>query len=527
MHRFGPQNSLLAVLVGLALTALAGCSEKIVSPLGQGTAVRIHMSIGGSGETAQASRFVLTVTGPGMIEPVVSELVYEGGFLTGRVVVPAGPNRLFRIDAYDDAGVVIYAGQAVADVKSGSEFELSIDLQAQVPMIKVSPTYVETMEGDLLAMTIRIYHLNSISQIEINLQTSTYAGISNLTPTTIAINPEIAKVAASETWMGQDYSTYIRLTLRDTQSNLVDGDGYAELATLYYQTHGPSLSATSGYRTDQYEDRYLEATTFFTPAVRYMADKSGQSLSVASIRAEKATVLLYGYDERLKGSWGMGYDYYCGACIPDDSPNGLDGTAHGTTDISGPVGFGRARRFNGTSDYIEVPDNSILDLRDEISISMWVYVGSYGLNPSASLICRRTENGPINYQLLLEDPSSVDGYMTFLFRYGGSLYHTYRVDIADSGRTTGWFHILFYYRFGDPSSATFVLGYGCYIEEMPGEWVVGDGRAPAPVAAGSLLLGKDNASTPSYFDGGLDEVELFDIVWTPALVHYYLFTGCR
>ena len=40
-------------------------------------------------------------------------------------------------------------------------------------------------------------------------------------------------------------------------------------------------------------------------------------------------------------------------------------------------------------------------------------------------------------------------------------------------------------------------------------------------------MGKDNASTTNYFAGGLDEVELFDIVWTPGLVQYYLFTGCR
>ena len=59
--------------------------------------------------------------------------------------------------------------------------------------------------------------------------------------------------------------------------------------------------------------------------------------------------------------------------------------------------------------------------------------------------------------------------MSFLFRYGGPAYHVYRVEIPDSWRTEGWFHVLFSYRFGEPSSAMLVLGYGCYINEMPGD----------------------------------------------------------
>jgi len=87
--------------------------------------------------------------------------------------------------------------------------------------------------------------------------------------------------------------------------------------------------------------------------------------------------------------------------------------------------------------------------------------------------------------------------------------------------------VLFYYRFGEPSSATLVLGQGCFIDEMPGSWIMGDGRESAPNSSGSLMMGRDNASATDYFVGGLDEVQLFDIVWTPALVDYYLFTGCR
>jgi hypothetical protein len=156
---------------------------------------------------------------------------------------------------------------------------------------------------------------------------------------------------------------------------------------------------------------------------------------------------------------------------------------------------------------------------------MWVYVEGSGLNPFSSLICKRTKDGPINYQLLLDDGSSPYGYKSLLFRYGSSVYHTFRVDVPDNW-TTGWFHVLFSYRFGEPSSAMMVLGYGCPVE-FAGEWVTGDGLESAPNTNGALLMGKDDASTAGYFNGGLDEVELYDIAWTPALVQYFLFTGCR
>jgi hypothetical protein len=509
MLGFGSHKKSALLLILVTLTLSSACSEKITSPAEQGSAVSIRLSVGALGGTTQASRFILTVTGPGIMEPLVSELAYADGFLTGRVVVPAGPKRLFRIEALDQAGVLIYAGQTVTDVKSGSEFELTIALHPEVPMIKVTPSYVETMQGDLLAMTVEVYNLPDVSEIQINLVDYRLVGNTYIGPTTVVVNSQIAKVAGYSIWTEEDYSTSISFALRDIQSNLVDENGYAELATFYYQTQGYKVSPVE--------------TATFTPTVTTMADKAGVSVSVASVRSEGAEALLYDYRARLIGLWDMGYDYYFG--VADNSGNELNGTAYGTTLITGKVG--QARSFNGTSDYVEIPDNDLLDERDKMSISMWVSVDGYGLNPYASLICKRNANGPINYQLLLEDPSSTDGYMSFLFRYGSSVYHTYRVDIPDSWRTVGWFHVLFYYRFGEPSSATLVLGQGCYIDEMPGEWIAGNGRAGAPTTSGPLLMGKDNASTTNYFAGGLDEVELFDIVWTPGLVQYYLFTGCR
>ncbi|MCX5752995.1 MAG: hypothetical protein NTW97_05035 [Candidatus Krumholzibacteria bacterium] len=512
MFRYGKSHELAAMALLFMIVVASSCSEKITSAEEQRIDLEIRTSLEASGQVAQASTFVLTVTGLGIMEPIVAKLALSNGLLIGSVVVPAGPDRVFRIDAFDEAGTLIYSGQSTADVLPGSELKLDIELVPRVPLIKVSPMYLETLQGDFLAMKVLVYNLGDISSIDLNLVDYRVEGNSYIGPTSVVVNPEIAKVAGYAITTEEDHSTTVRFTLRTMDSDLVDENGYAELVTFYYQTNM--------YEVSPYE------TAVFTPSALLMIDKLGNELPTGQIHAESSVVRLYDYWARYRAYWDMsgGDDP---TIIFDDSQHGLDGTATGTSVITGYYGFGEARFFNGSGDYIEVPDNDLLDIRDEITISMWVYaaVGA-APNPLSSLICKRTKDGPVNYQLLLDEESSPEGYKSLLFRYGSSVYHTYRVDVPDD-RTTGWFHVLFSYRFGEPSSAMMVIGYGCRVYEMPGEWIVGDGREPAPNTSGVLTMGRDNASTTNYFFGGLDEVELFDIVWTPGVVQYYLFTGCR
>jgi|WetSurMetagenome_2_1015567.scaffolds.fasta_scaffold05696_4 hypothetical protein len=503
------RGAVLALLFVIA--AVASCSEKITSVDERRIDLEIWTSVAGSGQAAQASAFRLTVTGPGIVSPIVAKLTLSDGVLTGSVVVSAGPDRVFRIDAYDEAGTLIYSGQTVADVVSGSELRLDIDLVPRVPMITVSPLYLETLQGDLLAMKVRVYNLPDVAGIEINFVDHRQVGNTYIGPTSVVVDPQIAKVADYSVTTEADYSTTVRFELRSTSDRIVDRNGYAELVTFYYQTRS--------YEVSPFE------TATFTPAVLFMRDKLGGELPLAQIRTEPSVALLYSYNARHIAFWNMDYgDIF--SIVQDQSANGLDGTATGTAIAAGARG-GFARSFNGIGDFVEVPDDALLDVDDEITISMWVSLAGYGLNPHSSLICKRTKDGPINYQLMLEDPSSADGSLAILFRYGGPVYHVYRVEIADSWRTQGWFHVLFSYRFGEPASALLVLGYGCTITGMPGTWVAGNGRAPAPNTSGALFMGKDNASTTGYFAGSLDELELFDIAWTQGLAQYYFFTGCR
>jgi hypothetical protein len=55
---------------------------------------------------------------------------------------------------------------------------------------------------------------------------------------------------------------------------------------------------------------------------------------------------------------------------------------------------------------------------------------------------------------------------------------------------------------------------------MEGEWIVGNGRDSAPISSEPLLIGKDNSSSPRYYEGGIDEVELFDAAFDLEVIRY-------
>jgi len=91
MFRFGKHYDLAAALLLMIMLASYGCSERITPPGSEGIDLSIRMSIMAPGQATQVSRYVLTVTGPGILEPITADLDFSDGYLTAGVVVPAPP----------------------------------------------------------------------------------------------------------------------------------------------------------------------------------------------------------------------------------------------------------------------------------------------------------------------------------------------------------------------------------------------------------------------------------------------------
>jgi hypothetical protein len=82
-------------------------------------------------------------------------------------------------------------------------------------------------------------------------------------------------------------------------------------------------------------------------------------------------------DGNTVGYWKLDESSGTGAYIKDSSPNGNDGTPTGTTYVKdGKVGG--AREFDGSSyEYITIPNDSSVDIKRTISISLWFKVDSW------------------------------------------------------------------------------------------------------------------------------------------------------
>jgi len=75
-------------------------------------------------------------------------------------------------------------------------------------------------------------------------------------------------------------------------------------------------------------------------------------------------------DAGLVGHWTFDGDDTSGTVTKDVSGNANDGVIFGATVTPGKLGQGLS--FDGTSDYVEVSDNNVLDLSGNLTLSVWI-----------------------------------------------------------------------------------------------------------------------------------------------------------
>lgn len=207
----------------------------------------------------------------------------------------------------------------------------------------------------------------------------------------------------------------------------------------------------------------------------------------------------------LIAHWAL--DEQVGTLVVDSSDNHLDGTASGAAIVDDAV-LGMARWFDGANDYVEVPDDRLLDMTGSITISMWVK-----LDPTAVegyLLSKRVSGADtINYSIKYYVPSGVD---TLSFQYGsgtttGSGYWLFHAPNLNDGN---WHHLAIADIFGTPSSACWVVDG----KRMVGEWRHWDnssgGGTDVPVTNNyPLEIGRQLPGI-TYSKGIIDDVRLYN-----------------
>ena len=178
------------------------------------------------------------------------------------------------------------------------------------------------------------------------------------------------------------------------------------------------------------------------------------------------------------------FDETTGTMATDVSGNGNHGTINGATRTTGK--FGQALSFNGSSNWITIPDADSLDLTNGMALSAWVYPTALSANINTVLA---KENGAnVSYDLMANDDMNVP--QLYL---GGSTY------LRGTGRLplNAWSHIAS--TFYGSTVKLFVNG----IETASLSW-----SGSLSVGSGQLLIGKSPWS--EYFQGRIDEVRIYN-----------------
>ena len=377
-------REIFRVLSIIAILALcAGCSEEITEVSGGEAELRISATGGAGGELSGASTFTLTVTGPGIVNPIRTDLIYENGMLIGTVMVPAGPRRTFLIEGFDEAGALIYSGRTVTDVNPDEVTSLSIDIQPRIPMVKLSPSYYFEPYGSYLEYKVRVYNMAQLRSIGIQLDnySETYGTQYGFYASDVVINPMISNFA-SMNWFNLESPPGVILNISHYFAgySIINPSGYRELATVLIRTYSPYLGPAV-------------LDVIFEPQVISMVGIEGDTLDQA-IYSEDSYAFLFEPTEQLSGYWKMDWGGEYPNIVLDSSGNNLDGSAVGTYWDEGM--WGSARMFDGKSDYINIPGNPLLDLTDGLTVSFWIKAARYANDDTGAVISKMSSNGSIN-----------------------------------------------------------------------------------------------------------------------------------
>ncbi|MDD4050748.1 MAG: hypothetical protein PHR28_02460 [candidate division Zixibacteria bacterium] len=272
------------LLVGLIpLIVASGCAEKIVAnKQSANITVAIDAKGLGAAEGEMANAYRLTVEGADF-EPIVTTLELQGNLLTGQIEVPLGTRRHFIAEGLTTAvgnvaaPVVLYRGEAYADIVSSGATNLAISLRPVVPMVKLTPTYQYNIMNDSFYVDVLVYNLPNIRQISIVL-TYNNGPFSIYDPTAIIKGASLDSLSQLS-WSTATETVYLNVNVGDRVSSLTDASGYAHLARMQlssYADWGDSVIAV-----------------VFQPSISSLTDLAGDPVSTAGIYSDQAVVEMH------------------------------------------------------------------------------------------------------------------------------------------------------------------------------------------------------------------------------------------
>lgn len=178
--------------------------------------------------------------------------------------------------------------------------------------------------------------------------------------------------------------------------------------------------------------------------------------------------------------------------------------------------LGASLSFDGTNDYVTIADNSALDLSTELSITAWI---KRDTNAENDIVSKWTPSGnQRSYIFGMYDVDTEELRLT-LSNDGSNVAYTARSTNANLSTNT-WYHVTVIW---DTTTDTTRM----YVNGIQVSTAVTIGSSPATIFNGSgvLNIGAENAGTQQFFDGQIDDVQIFNYALTPTQVKTVMNAG--
>lgn len=205
---------------------------------------------------------------------------------------------------------------------------------------------------------------------------------------------------------------------------------------------------------------------------------------------------------------GLVVHYTLDGHAADSGANGLNGVMFGTTNTSDRFGKANAAlKFNGSSDYIAVPHNSVLSLTGSKSVSVWYKLDDANLLNYPTIIYKQGDqvSNP-NYSLQLAHEAGYGSNRYKLDYFHGNAGGNKNLFTKQDYRNYlgQWVHIIFSYNTADGYMRIYFNGQISDSLYAP-SFVPYTSTDSMQIARGSKVNYPD-----SYFKGSLDDIRIYN-----------------
>ena len=195
----------------------------------------------------------------------------------------------------------------------------------------------------------------------------------------------------------------------------------------------------------------------------------------------------------------------------DESGNANDGAVYGASLTEDRFGnAGKAFGFDGESDYITIPDNTMLRLSNtDFTISTWIYETDRNASYVDAILAKRESGNAVGWIWGVRGNLATDEGAVHYQVSGGTDPST---NSNQKISLNSWNHVLLVYNFNDRTAKIYINSeLDKTVSEIP---------TPNSLTQAALFIGKNSSSETYHFHGIIDDVRIYSRILSEEEISY-------